>query len=398
MTFKFKILFKTGLFALLFFPLPALGQEIGLIRLNPDRPDSQSEAALWGGVEQGRFRSVDMPLFQWSAGARVKGASHGKRTSWLGLLSFEQASGKDVFSSLLLEPGYFPVDILESTRGAISRQTVRLSGGVVTDFGNDWAAGIMLSGKGMHSIKRADVRHSDWGLEIQAEPTVTYVMDGDMGFAVAGIFRLRTETLKADLSGSQPIFVDEGLRYVTTPSGNGVFSFLEPALGFAAQYYDPEFTLKVSDVWKRGTVKGWFRYPGSTFSASFERTLEGFTVNHVYGLSYSRMRDQLRRAAIENGEGSSAYSDRVFRALEMKYEARFLQGHVKKFGIVLDGRRWVERSLAPIWDLTKRNFGTAALSSSFTFGPVDLTLEAFAGGGLWRDRGRSRDEVEDTES
>ena len=81
--------------------------------------------------------------------------------------------------------------------------------------------------------------------------------------------------------------------------------------------------------------------------------------------------------------------------MELKYGTRFLHGAVKRLGIALEGRRWVERSMTPFSDMTKRNMGTATLSGSFSLGAIDLDLEALVGGGLWRDRGRSLNEVTD---
>jgi len=216
--FSMKNLFKTGLFALLFFPLLAQGQEIGLIRLDPDRPDSQGEAALWGGVEQGRFRSVDMPLFQWSAGARAAGVRHGKNTSWKGSLSIEQKTGMEMASSMFLEPGYFPVDLLEFTPGTKSRETGRLEAGFLTDLGYEWAAGIKGSVQAAYSGKRTDLSHSAFGLNIRLEPTVTYVMDDNMGLASSYVFRLRTEQVHAKKTGEDTpsLFLDKGMRYAFT--------------------------------------------------------------------------------------------------------------------------------------------------------------------------------------
>ena len=390
---------KTGLLGLLLLPVLAQGQEIGLIRLAPERPKHQRDAAVWGGVEEGRFRSADMALFQWSAGARVSGVRHRKHASRTGSLSFGQTTGKDMSSSMFLDPGYYPLDFLETGRGWKSRQDVRLEGGYVHDLGDAWAAGLQVSAQAMHVAKKQAVSHSSLGLDLQMEPTVTYVMDDEMGIAVAGILRMRTEWLRLpETDDASAVFLDQGMRYGSGFSaGNSPFGVLEPSFGASAILYSPEVTVGVKDVWKRGQAGDRFRYPGSTVSVFAERTLEGFGVDHVYGVSYRRMRDQLREDTPSGDQPFTSLSDRVNRALELKYGIRLHHGAVRSVGLVLEGSRWVERCAVPLPDLTKRNLGSATLSASFSRGAFDLDVDVLAGGGLWRDKGRSRDERTDTD-
>ena len=51
-----KLLIYTGMALCLLIPGLLRGQEIGLLRVNPDSLVSQREAAGWGGVEDGEFR------------------------------------------------------------------------------------------------------------------------------------------------------------------------------------------------------------------------------------------------------------------------------------------------------------------------------------------------------
>ena len=75
-----KMKLKACLLGLLF-PVLLNGQEIGLLRMDPDRRNPESEAAVWGGVEEGRYRPTYGSLFQWSAGADARLVRHGKTTS-----------------------------------------------------------------------------------------------------------------------------------------------------------------------------------------------------------------------------------------------------------------------------------------------------------------------------
>ena len=114
----------TGAALCLLIPGLLRGQEIGLLRVNPDSLVSQREAAVWGGFEEGQFRPIHGASFQWSAGAEVKSVRHEKNFSWTGLLSFEQTTGNNMNASMLLEPDYFPLDIVETPQGTKSRHDV----------------------------------------------------------------------------------------------------------------------------------------------------------------------------------------------------------------------------------------------------------------------------------
>lgn len=385
---------KACLCALLF---PALlnAQEVGLLRLKRNQPAREEKVSVWGGVEEGWFRPSYAGTLQWSAGARAEGIRHGKSTSWKGLVSLEQKTGYGMLSSMFLDPGYFPVDLLEFTPGTKSRETGRLEAGFVSDLGYEWAAGLEASFEAGYTGKRTGLRHAAFGLDFQLEPTVTYVVDDNIGLAIAYVFRLRTERVQLHPSdGAASVFLDRGLRYGSFLTGEETFPVRELSNGFAGQLYSEDVSAGLDWIWKRGQADAAdFSFPGSTVSLFYEQTIQANAADHIVRLSYRRERDQLRENIA--GAGISDVSDRVGRSGELKYGIRFLRSRVKYVGIALEGQRWVERSMAPNWDQTKRNLGMATLSSSFSLGAIDLDLEALAGGGLWRDRGRSRDEATD---
>ena len=384
-----KLTYKVFLLGLLF-PAVLSGQETGLLRIIPDRPAHEGEAALWGGVEDGRFKPTYAAQFQWSAGADAKIARHGKKASWTGAISFGQTVGRQMYSSMLLNPGYFPFDILEFTKGTKSRQDVSLEAGFLTDLGYEWAAGFEASVKGAHVGKQQDVHHTSFGLDAKVAPVLTYVMDDEMGLVSSYFGRLQMETLKAAEDGGD-LFLDEGLRYGTFQAlgGNGMFPVRELSHGFSELLYSPEVSIGFDIAWKRGQAGGkdyrQFRFPGSTISVFARHTILADKADHVYGASYSRMRDQLRQN-LESGP--QAMSDRNRRHLELMYEARFVSGILKKTGITLDGNFWTERS----WlggDQTQRYDGTAVAHAAFSYGVFDLDLSVQGGNGLWKDPGKT---------
>ena len=385
-----KLTFKACLLALLF-PVLLHGQEVGLLRIDPNQRDAKTKAALWGGVEEGGFKPTWAALFQWTAGADAKLVRHGENTSWTGALSFEQTMGQHMYSSMFLEPEYYPLDVQESVQGVKSRQTARLEAGFLTEFGYEWAAGLQASVKGGHIAKKQDVRHSSFGLDAQVAPVLTYIMDDGMGLVSSFLVRYRTETLKAD-EGAGDLFLDKGLRYgeYQALGGDGVFPVKEFSHGFSELMYSPELSFGLDMVWKRGQGggkdAGRFKFPGSTISAFFQQTIQADGADHTYRISYKRQRDQLREVA---DVGWTSLSDRRDRELGLKYETRFLGGVVKNVAIAVDGNQWQERFLAssPTVDQTLRYDATATLSTSLSFGSVDLDLNALAGRGWWKNPG-----------
>lgn len=396
-----KLTCKAILLSLLF-PAILNAQEVGLLRLKPERPEKEGTVAVWGGVEQGWFRPTYEGTLQWSAGARASGVRHGEKTSWTGSVSLEQKTGYGMLSSMLLEPGYFPVDLLEFTSGTKSRETGRLEAGFLTDLGYEWAAGLKASFEAAYAGKRTELRHTNFGMDLQVEPTATFMIDDGMGFVTSYVFRLRTERVQAQSprdAGSMGVFLDQGMRYGAFQDASGVFPVQEMSHGFSERFYSDELSAGLDWKWKRGQAGGGsfdrFTFPGSAVSVFYQQTFQADRIDHVLRLAYQRERDQLREPS-SGGAGFTAFSDRLSRFAELKYETRFLHGAVKSLGITLEGRRHKERYLASYGDQAKRNLGTATLSSAFAFGGLDLKLDAFAGGGLWRDRGRSRNEEEDT--
>lgn len=380
--------------------LPALlsAQEVGLLRLKPERPEKKTAVAVWGGVEEGWFRPTYAGTFQWSAGARAESVRHGERTSWMGAISLEQKTGYGMRSSMSLEPGYFPIDLLEFTPGTKSRETGRLEAGFVTDLGYEAAAGLKASFQAGSLGKRTDLRHSAFGVDLQIEPTFTFVMDDDMGFAAAYVFRLKTQRVQMHPGEETAVFLDKGLRYGTFLDKEGAFPVRETSQGLAGRFYSEEVEAGLEWLWKRGHAGtsnfGRFLFPGSKVSVFYEQVFLAESADHVVRASYQRDRDQLRQQDAE-GSGITAVSDRKYLDAALKYEIRFLYGTVRRLGLTLEGHRQVDRALSPLWDQVKRNLGAATLSSSFSLGALDLGLEANAAGALWRDRGRSKDETTD---
>ena len=149
---------------ILLFLLPsalAKGQDTGQLRMKKDLPP-ENDIALWGGVEEGRFKPTQAAVFQWSAGADASVARHGIHTSWTGAISLGQTMGKHTgSSSLFLEPEYFPMDLADQAAGMTSRQTGRVEIGLLSDLSDLWAAGFKASVQAANETKKVALRPSN---------------------------------------------------------------------------------------------------------------------------------------------------------------------------------------------------------------------------------------------
>ena len=377
-------------------PVFANGQEIGLLRIDPDNREPLTHIAAWGGFEDGRFRPTHEAISQWNAGAEVRRVGQRPHTTWTGTLSFEQKMGKYTMSSLLLDPLHYPMDILDLSRGTKSQQDLRLVGGFLSDIDDIWAAGLKGSARAELASKRKGIPYRNVGVEAELEPVATYLIDDDIGFVATYRGRLRTESIRPSAPGEDDgnLFLDKGMRYVDNLAPGSAFSLLELSHGFSGTFHSPEESWGLDMLWKRGLAKGnggEYRFPGSTLHAFFDYVLDTDKMSHLFGVSYRRDRDQLRLVGADGG--FSSLSDRVVRNGGLKYGIQFHKGTVKSVSLVLDINRRTDRAYpSPSFsDNSVRYDGTGTVLTSLSVGIFDLDLSMMAGGGSWNDSGRSDD-------
>ena len=397
-------------------PLGLAAQDIGLLRTTSPGAGASGAASVYGGFEEGGYKPAFQASSLWKAGATAQGSLHTSTASYQGSFSFEQVNGKDMFTSMFLEPGYFPVDVLEFTPGDKTRQTYRMGGGFATDLDNDF---LVLGGKASYSAsnyaKRKDIRHTTYGMSLRVEPTVAFKLYENAGLSLAYVFRKKTESIDAEQVGSATdqsyyAFLDKGMRYGTyqvwdgdglhlDEAGVGVFPVREFANGFAYVIDLPGFSGGMEVLWKHGTVgeKGydWFRYPGHEFSLFLERKWKRQNLK----LEMKVQDDQLEEAVLDKVSaggvttpeiyGYNAVSDRTWGSMDLTYNIRFSTGHLERLRAVLHGGAWNEKSylMYPYTDATQRYNASATLEAAFAFGRWQLGLRGNGGIGGWKEQG-----------
>ena len=312
----------------LLLPLALQGQDVGLLRLNP-ATGATGKAGVYGGYEAGGYHPAFAPASLWKAGASAQGTRHGESTSFTGSFSFEQIDGKEQFTSMFLEPGYFPVDVLEFTPGDKTRQTFKLGGGFATEFTEEFVFGVKANYTTANYAKRKDIRHTTYGMDLQVEPTFAVIGDNGVGISAAYVFRKRTETIDAEQVGAATdqsyfAFLDKGMRYGTyqvwdgdgihlDEAGVGVFPVKEYTHGFSYVVQMPVLSGGMSLLWKHGFVgeKGydWFRYPGFSWTVFMEGRFKG---RQSLRLDLNLQTDQLKESVLDKVSAGGVTTPTVY--------------------------------------------------------------------------------------
>ena len=150
-------------------------------------------AELYSGMEAGGFRQTWEGSLPWTAGARVYSLVHLRRMSMEGSFHFEQMGGSDMCGSMLLDPQWWPLDVLEFTPGRKSRQLYAFTGAFSTDLTGQWRIGGALNFSSANYTKRKDLRYSNYCLDLSVAPGAVWHR-GDLSLGLNLIFGKKSET------------------------------------------------------------------------------------------------------------------------------------------------------------------------------------------------------------
>ena len=177
---------------------------------------SSSYAEVVGEFETGGFRDSWQATEGWSIGAATASIRHLERMTLRGSFSFMQTEGYGMCGSMFINPGYYPVDVLEFTPGRKTLQTYAFDGGISYDLTKKWRIGAMMDFESANIAKRKDLRHSNWMLDMKVAPGVMY-RNGDWAFGANYIYMRTTESVEAEQIGvsesSYYAFLNKGLMY-----------------------------------------------------------------------------------------------------------------------------------------------------------------------------------------
>ena len=243
---------------------------------------SSSYAEVLGEYETGGFRDSWQAPKGWSTGATTASIRHLENMTLKGSFSFKQTEGYDMCGSMFINPGYYPVDVLEFTPGRKTLQTYAFDGGISYDLTKSWRIGAMMDFESANMAKRKDLRHSNWLLDMKVAPGAMY-HNGDWAIGANYIYIRSTESVEAEQIGvsesSYYAFLDKGLMYgvynIWTGSGlhlneSGVkgLPIKEQSNGLAVQMQYKGFFAEAEYLHSEGKIGEkeyiWFVFPGNS--------------------------------------------------------------------------------------------------------------------------------------
>lgn len=262
-------------------------------------------ARTYFGMEHGGFRPSYASSSVRRAGAGAEGRAHSGNTFLDGSFSFEEMHGKDMRNSMFINPGYYPIDVLEFTSGDKTLQTYAFSGGIAHPLSGRLHVGGWTGFKARNYAKRKDIRHTNYGMDFSVVPSLLYLR-GKTKYGLSLVFRETAESIEAEQVGAATsdtyyAFFDKGLRYGTLQAWNGTGIHLaesgvgrlpvrEYSYGAALQfshegktalYADAEYLHSEGLVGEKGY--DWYRFPGNSVAAQLILT------HPLSGRAYGRL-------------------------------------------------------------------------------------------------------------
>ena len=267
--------------------LDALRPHINAEDPEKDRISRYAQAELYGSFEDGGFKPPHGGRDVWTAGVRAASLMDLPRTTLFGNVRFEQRNAQEVMGSLFLQPGYYPVDVLEFTPGPKTRQTYSVSGGLAREMSGNWLFGVRADFESANYAKRKDIRHTNFALDLSVSPGFLYhwhiEQDLDLDLGLSYRFRKTSESVDAEQVGAATAdtyyaFFNKGMNYGTyqvwdgagihlDEAGVGLLPVTEITHGGAFQAcLQSMILLEAGYDYSEGLVgeKGydWFRFPG----------------------------------------------------------------------------------------------------------------------------------------
>ncbi|MBR5836495.1 MAG: hypothetical protein IKY66_10090 [Bacteroidales bacterium] len=370
---------------------------------------SASYAEIFAGYERGEFRDTWQAKNGWYAGARTASVQHLEKISLAGSFSFEQTEGYEMCGSMFINPGYYPMDILEFTPGRKTLQTYTFDGGISYDVAPQWRIGAKMDFESANISKRKDLRHSNWLLDMTIAPGFMF-HDGDLAVGASALFRKTSESVEAEQVGtaesSYYAFLNKGLMYgnysVWTGSGlhleeSGVngFPVKEISYGGAAQLQFKDFFADFRYLRTSGVAGEkeyiWFRFPGNEMGLNLRYRLSDRAANsHFMRLSVARRMQVMDESVLEkvsvNGvntvlnHGSNRILSREIWHISPEYE--FVHDVMEvKAGLNIDVQNGVTSQIYPYIYAQSLAEGSAYVGFTFHMGRLDWGVTGIYGQG-----------------
>lgn len=376
-----------------------------------------SYAEIYGRGINGGFRNSYEASKAWSGGVVAQTITHLEKYSMIGSFSFDHTSGHDMNGSMFINPGSYPVDVLEFTPGRKDLQTYSFMGGISADIDPKWRLGGKFDFVAANYAKRKDLRHTNYRLDMKVAPGVMYHC-GQWAVGFSYIFGKNSETIKAEEVGNSAdsyyAFLDKGLMYgaYETWEGSGIhlsesgingFPVKEISHGAAIQlqygsfYADVEYLYSSGSVGEKETI--WFEFPKHSISSHVGYRVERGATSHFARLNivWSHQVNNENILGKETSDGITIThkygSNRIFErevfTVNPEYEFTAPKGDLR-FGIEISSLKRLTTQMYPYVATQSMTCIRAYVSGTLHAGKFDLKAgAAFASGNFVE---KSRDE------
>ena len=348
--------------------MEALRPHVNAEDSDKSRDARYAEAALYGTYEDGGFKPPHGGRNVWTAGIRAASLLDLSQTTLFGNVRFEQSNAQEMFGSVFLQPGQYPIDVLEFTPGPKTRQTYSVSGGLAREVGIHWLFGVKAGIDASNYAKRKDIRHTNYALDMSFSPAVLYhwhiMEDLDLDLGLSYQFRKTSESVDAEQVGAATAdtyyaFFNKGMNYGTyqvwdgagihlDEAGVGLLPVKEITHGGAVQAcLQSMMLLEIGYDHTEGLVgeKGydWFRFPGHKTHVDFSFRMPQGVVLDSYILffrTHLESRTQTLREAVLDKETSGGVTTPSIYGYNRVYRRKNGEEH---YSIGLTGGGWLQQ-------------------------------------------------------
>lgn len=262
-----------------------------------------SEAILGASYTFGEGRDFSQAPRTWTAGANASTIMHLKKFSMFGKFSFAHTSGYDMTGSMMVNPGRYPIDVMEFTPGEKAKQNYAFTGGISTDISENFRLGARADFSATNYVKYKDLRYTNYALDLSLRPGMQWHRD-DLSLGMALALERNTETITAEQVGETSevytAFLNKGLWYGVCQQWNGSATHLSESgisglpimeigygasaqVGFKAFYADLAYLHSNGKIGEKDAI--WFTFPTNKLNLTLGwKTISSHGVQHIIRL------------------------------------------------------------------------------------------------------------------
>lgn len=362
-----------------------------------------ADASLAYEVKGGGFYRTNEARHPSAVKASAASLVHLKRFSLQGAFSFEQMQGNDMCGSIFVNPGFYPIDVLEFTPGRKTRQTYAFDGSISVDLTPELRIGGGIDFTSSNYSKRKDLRHSNYLLDLTVSPGLIWHR-GKFALGLNAIVRKTSDTPTGRQVGTKDTFdafLDKGLMFGNMGIWDGSSIHLSEAgvsgLPLSSMFYGAALQLQSGEFftsldYRYGSGKAgekeyiWYSFPSHNIAWNFGERWEGRRFEHVLRASvgyqdmknYETIIDKVSEGGVTTVHRYG--SNRIFSRRTAEYELEYgFEDHHNEFelGAGLENELSTASQMYPY--VARENLVCWSMDAAYTRKIADFTITAALG-------------------